>query len=871
MGRGDPLGHPDLRAIERCLDAVDVQGAQERLANLENVDEHADGVAFLTTRLLFLRQRLDLDGVVTRLRDVVERAGHFPEAAAMLYAAEHGRLALPSNAPPPSTPGLSAAQHSGPVPSVVSSPAVTPPGQPDRAAPAPERRDTPVWRPDAGGLRTAPAAAPERSLTPPWHPTSRPPPPAAGSPFHQPRRNYTPIQGFAAVSPQQVERTAPSGLPSIPRAPGIPEFEERPSPSYAPPAADPPEFDTLGRRSRLPPAAGRYSQRPRGAVESVRPSRPPPRDPGRPASPGERRAVSPRKTPAVRSGSPAPNTTASLVDVAAWIDDGQHRRAISALNRMGTPTPELSILRARALAGAGYTNEAFEVLTSVESAPLVQPETRAGCARLFVELGDPERGLRQAIEALEAEPEHSLIRITFALSAVRCARRRSDRPLLDKADRALATLSAHGGPRPALVHALKAAIEASRGDPQGAISMAQRALGLDGRSPDAVAAIAEASARLGHERDAVQAWRRLVELAPDEADAVGVRMARLGIPIGEVPASSDPAGLDIWPPVEGLLLDGNRRAVLESLEDAAQDHVTQMTKSASQSGFTALAHIASTFLTTAPVLCHFAPYDLSLWSLRRLEAALDVLYGEDRRPRLTTVEAPMVLLVGAYLGEALRLAFAGRWEGSTTQVDTTRVVTGNGTWHPFAIGERRLSQGARASIGEQLDGLLARPDGAAWGARQRSPVTPPTPWEPRSWPRPSEVENLGRAMKRSVVSLYCAKYAEGPFDRSMASLAAADSFLDLVAPVEASPDLESVWPHRVAVLVGAYVGEVMREQIGGDWIYGVDDARNAYDFRVILKDDAEATPVGHVLERVTGQRKTSLLDYVKTLARRSGR
>jgi hypothetical protein len=95
--------------------------------------------------------------------------------------------------------------------------------------------------------------------------------------------------------------------------------------------------------------------------------------------------------------------------------------------------------------------------------------------------------------------------------------------------------------------------------------------------------------------------------------------------------------------------------------------------------------------------------------------------------------------------------------------------------------------------------------------------------------------------------------------------------MDLVAPRSAPTDGDSAWTRRIAALVGGYVGETLRELIGGDWVFGADVASDALAFKLTLRGDVEATPVAHVLERAAGQRTSTIVDYAKTLLRRTGR
>src|SRR5687768_4750161 len=88
-----PLNDPRLKIIEECLDGARFEEAQYRLSELSSRASLGPGVVYLTTRLLYQRGRLDGVGVADRLRDVVRECDAFPEASAMLAAAENGSLA----------------------------------------------------------------------------------------------------------------------------------------------------------------------------------------------------------------------------------------------------------------------------------------------------------------------------------------------------------------------------------------------------------------------------------------------------------------------------------------------------------------------------------------------------------------------------------------------------------------------------------------------------------------------------------------------------------------------------------------------------------------------------------------------------------
>ncbi len=91
MGSG-PLDHPRLLEIEERLDRAEIDAAQRLLAELGDLPVHRTAITYFATRLLYQRGRLDAAGVVERLREVVLAEPEFPQAGAMLLAAERGTL-----------------------------------------------------------------------------------------------------------------------------------------------------------------------------------------------------------------------------------------------------------------------------------------------------------------------------------------------------------------------------------------------------------------------------------------------------------------------------------------------------------------------------------------------------------------------------------------------------------------------------------------------------------------------------------------------------------------------------------------------------------------------------------------------------------
>ncbi|HVU04001.1 MAG TPA: hypothetical protein VHE30_19715 [Polyangiaceae bacterium] len=742
-------------------------------------------------------------------------------------------------------------------------PAAAGSARPLRGGPAEDRPETVRASPRAPAPKGVPHDVPMTSLEPDVAPSTR-------------GRRYAPISGLDSLANRKPPDPAPPQRVDprdIPRAPPVPKFRENFSlPSYAPGRLET-EPEIVKNKSLLPRDAGRYSEAPRGQEvldSGRRPSRAPKPTEERPV-----RETVPHTPAKIRSGGPPKESAVlpSLFEIASWIDEGRNRDAIAAINRAGPDAgPEYRVLRARALAGAGYVDQAFDALQRLEVDRDLDPELRAACARLFVELGAPDRALYIAKHALDADPDRPLIRLTYALAAVRASRRRPDAALLDQAERTLERLQGREGPLPALYQALKACIQAGAGDPERAISIAQRALGLDPKAEDALAAIAEAHARLGNAQDARQAWARLVELSSAEGEALARVLAHHGVPVqARAAAPVREPETPVFAVVEKELVSGDRGAAIRAVEHAAREAVRRMAKPPAETGLTLVATVGASFLTTAPVLSSFAPFDLSLFSVRRVEAAVDVLYGAERRPRGMNDEGELALFLGAYVGETLRMAHDAHWEGSARDPDSACLVVGERHVYPVRMVQNRLRQGRRASLWDAVSGALPRPDARALASRIENPVPTPVPWTPRAWPKPSEVGSLGRSIAKSPIGKYCEDFAEGPLDHTTASLIALDTYLNLVAPPEVRPDPDAAWMRRIAVLAGGYVGETLRELVGGEWAPGGDVAEDALAFRLVLRGSVEATPIAHVLERVSGMRSSSLVDYAKTLMRRAER
>jgi len=155
-----PLDDPRLREVEECLNQARFEEAQRKLVALGSVRDLGPGVAYLTTRLLAQRGRLDSAAVAERLRDLLAEAPNFPEAREYLVALGRGAALDALGRAPTVSSGLRPQPE--PVRIVTDSPIPEPPSSlTTRRAPRPSALETPKVPPPLG---YAPARAPEPTL-----------------------------------------------------------------------------------------------------------------------------------------------------------------------------------------------------------------------------------------------------------------------------------------------------------------------------------------------------------------------------------------------------------------------------------------------------------------------------------------------------------------------------------------------------------------------------------------------------------------------------------------------------------------------------------------------------------------------------------
>lgn len=183
-----PLDDPRLREVEECLNQARFEEAQRKLVDLGAVRDLGPGVAYLTTRLLAQRGRLDSTAVAERLRDVLAEAPDFPEARNYL-------LALGRN---------SAIDALGRAPTMSSQ--LRPPVPSRQLEPEHIVADSPIPEPPLGSLGMRHAPRPSALETP------RVPPPAGYAP---PQSKQQPFLG-TLEPPRSEMPTEPAPPPSEP-------------------------------------------------------------------------------------------------------------------------------------------------------------------------------------------------------------------------------------------------------------------------------------------------------------------------------------------------------------------------------------------------------------------------------------------------------------------------------------------------------------------------------------------------------------------------------------------------------------------------------------------------------------------------------
>jgi tetratricopeptide (TPR) repeat protein len=746
--------------------------------------------------------------------------------------------------------------------------------------------------PEARAMLTAAERGTLRPDAPSFNRATVPPPPVAADDDDDGGDRLTEPGNAPSSAPLVEARLKTPQAPGIPRAPLVPRFtpRENVAPSYAPPPdldleLTPPDLN-LDLTPPLPPSSG---SRPWNDTLSA----PPPSSDARLDSPPpvaiDLGPLDGYAKPALGNRNTAPSPGAeppSVFVIATWLSERDFERALAAVEQLGAESsPELSLLEVRALIGLGRKAAARRSLDRLCRAPLLDPDLRAAVARLLIELGDTDRAEAQARRAHSEDPESELSRLTLAWAVARSDAWLPSPRAAAELSELLADFVPEACPLPALGYALSALVLLQT-SAAAARQAADAALALDGNAQDTLAISAVIAQKQKRSADAKRFYQRLVDVDNHAADELSATLASLDLAVGRhapkaanvsapPPAPLAPAtagavagsaakttltqGGSPWDDKEQRLAQGDSKAALFDFEQGLARRLEVLPTRAGASELSVAALITARYLTESPISRHFAPFDLSLFSIARLDVALGLIYRGGVGPR-TELRSRALLGLGAYSGECLRQAYAGEWSGGT--VDLLRMhIEGQGLcFSPFRDMNARLQSAEPLEVG---DTPLPHPGAEPLGQRVALSVAPPTPWDPAPWPDVGRLPELGARLRESPVGLYCAGI-ELPLDLSFASLRSLDRYVTLLAPPLAPSDPEAAWVRRASVLVGAYLGEVLRATRGGSWEPTRGDLR-AEAYRIALPEGAKALPISAAFERLSGKRLEQPSDYARRI------
>jgi len=788
---------------------------------------------YFATRILYQRGKLDLPGVMARLSELLAVCPEFPEARAMLSAAERGTL-----------------------------------------------------RPDPTRFNEA----------------TVPPPPATADDDDDGDRLTDP--GYAPSSVPALEaRLKTPQAPGIPRAPLLPRFtpRENVAPSYAPPPElelelDAPELELTPPAPPSNPWNDTLSAPPPSSTRNPRIDSPPPVAIDLGPLDGLAEPGFGARITAPSPGAPGPSEAEppSVFLIATWLSERDFERALTAVQQLGAESsPELSLLEVRALVGLGRKAAARRSLDRLCRAPLLDPDLRAAVARLLIELGDIDRAEAQARRAHAEDPESELSRLTLAWAIARSDAWLPSPRSAGELSELLDGFTPEGGPLPALGYALSALMLLGTST-EAARQAADAALALDADSQDALAVASVVAQKQRRHADAKRLHQRLLDIDHHAAEELSATLGRLELQVGRhaekptgnvattggaapavsarggaaparalaAPAASAVSGVpggSPWDEKEQRLALGDSKAALFEFEQGLSRKLESLPARAGTAELSWAALVTARYLTESPISRHFAPYDLSLFSIGRLDVALGLIYRGGVGPR-TELRTRALLGLGAYSGECLRQAYAGEWVGGAADLLRMHIEGQGLCFSPFRDMNARLQAAAPLEIG---DTPLPHPGAEPLGQRVALDVAPPTPWDPQPWAPPEQLPRLGLSLRESPVGLYCAG-VELPLDLSFASLRSLDRYVTLLAPPLAPPDPEAAWVRRAAIVVGAYLGEVLRSTRGGAW-EPVRGELRAEAYRLALPGGVKALPVAAAYERLSGRRLEQPSDYARRI------
>jgi hypothetical protein len=254
------------------------------------------------------------------------------------------------------------------------------------------------------------------------------------------------------------------------------------------------------------------------------------------------------------------------------------------------------------------------------------------------------------------------------------------------------------------------------------------------------------------------------------------------------------------------LWQGNNGPALTDLDAQARQLLLHR---GSKPNLTELAKAGSELLSKGPVTHLFAPHDQSLYGLERLELACQALLGSQPAP---FIPPNLLLVLGAYLGETLRHTQRGRWHGDPAKLLTMRVRAEGHTWHPFRLLRERFATSPLKSLVPRGD--LPRVGTQPWFENR------PAGDVRRLWVSPPAAVNIPR-LARQLGESPLSRAAEACFgnklDQSSGSVAALAALFERLIQSSTTLSGKEPWLQKLCILVGAYLGELIRARSGGEW------------------------------------------------------
>ncbi|HEX6766220.1 MAG TPA: hypothetical protein VF103_12100 [Polyangiaceae bacterium] len=301
-----------------------------------------------------------------------------------------------------------------------------------------------------------------------------------------------------------------------------------------------------------------------------------------------------------------------------------------------------------------------------------------------------------------------------------------------------------------------------------------------------------------------------------------------------------------WDPLEAALASGKREAVMSSLDklaardlDALLGHKTPR--------FSELAGEVSRLLARAPITRYFAPFDLTLDSVERLDAIVSLLVP----PGVTGGFYALRVSLSVYLGECVREASGGTWEGTLAEPESAAVKRPSDRYVPWNVVGAALGEGQ-----SMRKGAGPPPHPAAEPAEEITRVVSatPTPWDPKPWPSLDEARELTRAITSSALGVWAARCLKIPLDRTPASLQALDRYATLLNPRGGDPGSGTDWVRHTAVLTGSYVGELACLHAGGRFSENDAAPQGPLRYEVLLPDGKAVYPLLFAYEKLSGKK-----------------